>query len=194
MKAGIYNGVGKVEVMEIAKPECTDGAIIVKNIRSGICGTDLHAYTLEGEGVGILPGNQFGHEMAGVIYESEADGFRPGTSVFINPCTFREPTDEMSILMCCDMAGAFSQYVRVDKPQWEYNVFRLPDDLPWDVAALIEPISVALNTSMQSEKRSEGGDIRRRHNRSVRAGMSEISGNRRCYRYCKESSSLRQSH
>lgn len=145
MKAGIYNGVGKVEVMEIAKPECTDGAIIVKNIRSGICGTDLHAYTLEGEGVGIMPGNQFGHEMAGVIYESEADGFRPGTSVFINPCTFREPTDEMSILMCCDMAGAFSQYVRVDKPQWEYNVFRLPDDLSWDVAALIEPISVALN-------------------------------------------------
>lgn len=59
--------------------------------------------------------------------------------------SFREPTAEMSVLMCCDMAGAFSEYVRVDKPVSEYNVFALPEDMGWDVAAMIEPISVALN-------------------------------------------------
>jgi threonine dehydrogenase-like Zn-dependent dehydrogenase len=72
-------------------------------------------------------------------------GFQKGQHIFINPCTFKEPTAEMSVLMCCDMAGAFSEYVRVDKPVAEYNVFPLPEDLSWDVAAMIEPISVALN-------------------------------------------------
>jgi threonine dehydrogenase-like Zn-dependent dehydrogenase len=85
--------------------------------------------------------------MAGVI-ESVGAGvteFHEGQHIFINPCTFREPTAEMSVLMCCDMAGAFSEYVRVDKPVAEYNVFPLPEDMSWDVAAMIEPISVALN-------------------------------------------------
>jgi threonine dehydrogenase-like Zn-dependent dehydrogenase len=146
MKAGIYHGVGKITVEEIDKPEVSEGAIVVKNIRSGICGTDLHAYTLEGEGVGILPENQFGHEMSGIVDEAgEGAPYAPGTHVFVNPVTFKEPTEEMSVLMCCDMAGAFSQYVKVDKPQEGYNVFTLPEDLPWDVAAMIEPISVALN-------------------------------------------------
>jgi threonine dehydrogenase-like Zn-dependent dehydrogenase len=145
MKAGIYHGVGKITVEEIDKPEISDGAVVVKNIRSGICGTDLHAYTLEGEGVGILPENQFGHEMSGVIEETGTSAYKVGTHVFVNPVTFKEPTAEMSVLMCCDMAGAFSQYVKVDKPVEGYNVFTLPDSLPWDVAAMIEPISVALN-------------------------------------------------
>jgi threonine dehydrogenase-like Zn-dependent dehydrogenase len=149
MTAGIYHGPGKVTVEQIEKPEVSDGAIIVKNIRSGICGTDLHAYTIEGDGVGIHAGNQFGHEMSGVI-ESVGKGapYAEGTRVFINPCTFKEPTAEMSVLECCDMAGAFSQYIKVEKPQEGYNVYTLDESLPWDVAAMIEPISVALNGIM----------------------------------------------
>lgn len=50
----------------------------------------------------------------------------------------------MSVLMCCDMAGAFSEYIRVDKPVEGYNVFPLSDSLSWDVAAMIEPLSVAM--------------------------------------------------
>lgn len=147
MRAAIYNGVKNVKLAEVEKPLLEPEAIMVKNVRSGICGTDLHAYNIEGEGVGILEGNQFGHEMAGVIDEvgSEVTGFKVGTHVFINPCTFETPTAERSILMCCDMAGAFSEYVTCKKPVKEYNVFELDDSLPWDIAALIEPLSVAMN-------------------------------------------------
>lgn len=147
IRAGIYNGVKDVVLGEVEKPEITPQSIVIKNIRSGICGTDLHAYNIEGPGVGIIPGNQFGHEMAGVIDEvgGEVIGFTPGEHVFINPCTFETPTPEKSILMCCDMAGAFSEYVRCDEPKREYNVFHLDDNLSWDVAALIEPLSVAMN-------------------------------------------------
>jgi threonine dehydrogenase-like Zn-dependent dehydrogenase len=147
MKAGIYNGVKNITFGEIEKPKIEPGSIIVKNVRSGICGTDLHAYNIKGEDVGILPGNQFGHEMAGIIDEvgEGVSNFKKGTHVFINPCTFDTPTAERSILMCCDMAGAFSEYVKCKKPVKEYNIFELDESLPWDVAALIEPLSVAMN-------------------------------------------------
>lgn len=147
MRAAIYNGLKNVTLEEIEKPAVPHSGILVKNIRSGICGTDLHAYGIDGPEVGIVPGNQFGHEMSGVIDEvgNGVTGFEKGQHVFINPVTFKEPTAEMSVLMCCDMAGAFSEYVPVEKPVAEYNVFTLPESLPWDIAAMIEPISVALN-------------------------------------------------
>lgn len=147
MRAAIYNGVKNITLEEVEKPVLETGAIIIKNVRAGICGTDLHAYNIEGEGVGILEGNQFGHEMAGIIDEVSAEltEFEVGTHVFINPCTFEIPTPERNILMCCDMAGAFSEYITCKEPVKEYNVFELDKSLPWDIAALIEPLSVAMN-------------------------------------------------
>ena len=147
MRAGIYGGLQTVTLGEVEKPEIKPGAIIIKNIRSGICGTDLHAYNINGPEVGIDPGNQFGHEMSGVVDEvgEGVTGFKKGQKVFVNPVTFREPNEKLSVLQSCDMAGAFSEYVLVEKPVEGYNVFTLDEKLSWDVAAMIEPISVALN-------------------------------------------------
>ena len=147
MKAGIYNGVGSVSVTDVDKPTLRPGMIIIRNIRSGICGTDLHAYNIDGPEVGILPGNQFGHEMSGVVDEvgEGVTAFKKGQRVFVNPVTFREPSENLSVLQSCDMAGAFSEYVMVEHPVEGYNVFTLEESLDWDVAAMIEPISVALN-------------------------------------------------
>lgn len=147
MRGGMYNGLNNVSLESFDRPEVKPGGLVVKNIRSGICGTDLHAYQINGPEVGIHPGNQFGHEMAGIIDEvgEGVSEFKSGDHVFINPVTFREATEEMSVLMSCDMAGAFSEYVAVDHPVSEYNVFKLKNELSWDVAALTEPVSVALN-------------------------------------------------
>lgn len=147
MRGGIYNGLGDVSLEEFEKPEVSPGGIVVKNVRSGICGTDLHAYQIDGPEVGIVPGNQFGHEMAGVIDEvgEGVTEFKKGDRVFVNPVTFREATAKMSVLMSCDMAGAFSEYVAVENSVNDFNVFKLDESLPWDVAALVEPVSVALN-------------------------------------------------
>ncbi len=147
MRGGKYNGLGDVTLEVFEKPEVKPGGVVVKNIRSGICGTDLHAYQIDGPEVGIVPGNQFGHEMAGIIDEvgEGVTAFKKGDHVFVNPVTFREATEEMSVLMSCDMAGAFSEYVAVDAPVEDFNVFKLKDSLSWDVAALVEPVSVALN-------------------------------------------------
>ncbi|MBQ9062156.1 MAG: alcohol dehydrogenase catalytic domain-containing protein [Eubacterium sp.] len=147
MRGAMYHGLHHVTLETFEKPEPTPDGIVVKNVRSGICGTDLHAYEINGPEVGIYPGNQFGHEMSGIVYEVGANvtDFQVGERVFVNPVTFRVPTEDMSVLMSCDMAGAFSEYIRVDAPKSEYNIFKLSDDLSWDIAALTEPVSVTLN-------------------------------------------------
>ena len=43
MKAGIYLGKENVEVREIPTPELDDNDVLIKNIYSSVCGTDLHS-------------------------------------------------------------------------------------------------------------------------------------------------------
>ena len=157
MRGAMYNGVRNVKLTTFPKPEIKPGAVIVKNVRAGICGTDVHAYVVEGTGVGILEGNQFGHEMAGVIDEvgEGLTGFEKGTRVFVNPSTFREATPEMDATMSCDMAGAFSEYIMIEKPEWDYNIFKLPDQVTFDQAALTEPLSVGMNAVLRADPKMD---------------------------------------
>ena len=153
MRGGQYNGIKNVELSEFDKPILKQDSILIKNMRAGICGTDLHAYTLEGESVGILPGNQFGHEMCGVIDSigSGVDGFEVGQRVFVNPVTFRSIPEGYTPTMSADMAGAFSEYVLVEKPQWNVNLFKIPDHVSLDFAVLVEPLSVSMNGVMLAQ-------------------------------------------
>lgn len=69
MRGAMYNGVKNVTLEQFEKPKAGPNDVVVEVKRAGICGTDIHAYLLEGESVGILPGNQFGHELVGEIHE-----------------------------------------------------------------------------------------------------------------------------
>lgn len=82
-----YDGIRRVSVVECPKPEIQGNEALIRVACAGICGTDLHAYAAEGESVGIIPGNVFGHEMVGVIEEAGAGAFGidPGTPAFCQP-------------------------------------------------------------------------------------------------------------
>lgn len=142
MKAGIYYGPGSVEVMEIEKPVPGPRDVIVKNVRAGICGTDLTAYLYDGNAVSIFPDGEFGHEMVGIVDEvgSEVTDVRVGARVFVNPATARKEG-----AVKCDTAGAFSEYVLVENAKWDYNLFRLADDISFDEAVVTEPYSVSVH-------------------------------------------------
>ncbi len=108
-------------------------------MRAGICGTDVTGYLYGGEKVLIHSGREFGHEMVGYIYEKGKNvaGVDIGTRVFVEPAACTPDPYE------ADMAGAFSQYIRVYNAKVGYNLYVLPDDLSYDDAVLIEPFSVA---------------------------------------------------
>ena len=63
MKAALYQGVHNIEIADLPDYECGDDAIILKNIYSSICGTDVAVYH-HGLGMGhrITVGGEFGHE------------------------------------------------------------------------------------------------------------------------------------
>ncbi len=139
MKTGIYYGIGKVGLEEREKPTITENDVLVKNVRAGICGTDLSAYRYGGEPVAIFPNGEFGHEMVSVVVEVGANvkDVHVGDRVFVNPSTCKKEGK-----FKCDTAGAFSEYVCVENAAWDYNLFKLADHVSFDEAVIIEPFAV----------------------------------------------------
>jgi 2-desacetyl-2-hydroxyethyl bacteriochlorophyllide A dehydrogenase len=137
MKAAIYHDVKNVTIEEIADPVCGPKDIVVKNVRAGICGSDITGYFKGGQFVGIYEGRQFGHENTGHIVEVGKDvrGFKKGDKVFVNPNRAIAPGE-------ADMLGAFSEYILVPDAEIDNSVFMLPQDMSYDDAVLIEPFSV----------------------------------------------------
>ena len=146
MKALIYYGPKDIRLEEIPKPVPGEKDVIVKVMRAGICGSDIKAYTISGETVGIFPkgtfglDGQIGHEMVGVVDEvgASVEGIQAGDRVFVNPTVCKRAG-----MMTCDMSGAFSEYVHVEDAAYGYNLLKLSDETSFDEAVLTEPLSVA---------------------------------------------------
>ena len=147
MRGAIYKGVGKVELGTFEIPKAGPNDVVVRNMRAGICGTDLHAYLVEGQSVGIRPEHQFGHEMVGYVFEvgENVTGVEEGKKVFVNPVTCKRVKKGYTATEMADMAGAFSEYILVEDAQIDYNLFLFPDELEYDRAVLIEPMSVSMH-------------------------------------------------
>ena len=67
MRALIYRDVRDVRVEDRPIPTCGPEDVIVRTVRAGICGSDITAYLHGGENMMILPGREFGHEVAGYV-------------------------------------------------------------------------------------------------------------------------------
>lgn len=147
MRAVIYGGIGTITVEDRDMPTPGPRDVVVKNMRAGICGTDIGAYTRGGDDVGIFPGNQIGHEFVSVVHEVGAEvadeRIRPGLRVWVNPVNSAEVTPERSAVEVADSAGGLSQYVVLENAAIDFNLHPLPDDLSFEQAVLIEPFSVA---------------------------------------------------
>src|SRR5215831_10481181 len=48
-KAAIYRGAGSVEVLDLPYPRCGHDEVIVKNLMTGVCGSDVSAYKRGGD-------------------------------------------------------------------------------------------------------------------------------------------------
>lgn len=119
MKKAVYYGVRDVRVDEVVEPEAGSGDIKVKIKYCGICGSDLHEYLH-----GPFPESPFGHEVCGEVVAVGRDvkGFQVGDHV----ATF--------------VRDGYAQYVVAP----EDKALKLPDDLPWERAAVLEPLAGAI--------------------------------------------------
>ena len=156
MQAAFYKDIQVVETDEIEKPKIKNNEALVKVKYAGICGTDLHIYN------GLHPRARapliMGHEISGVIEEIKANkkDIKIGDRVVVNPlisCENCFPCREGNPHLCpnlnlvgIDQNGGFAEYVkvRVDK------LYKIPDSLPMDLAALMEPVAVAVHAVRKS--------------------------------------------
>ncbi|KDR76847.1 hypothetical protein GALMADRAFT_225704 [Galerina marginata CBS 339.88] len=167
MKAARYYGPGDVRIEEIAEPQPKHGQVKIKVTSSLVCGSDLHAYlapmpkfptkteavALSGEKLPIT----LGHEISGTIVELgpglDTQQWKVGQNVVIEPLVSCLKTDtcrecaagttnicpEANCIGIGGWGGGLSEYIATDIR----CVHQLPDGVPLDVGACMEPLAVA---------------------------------------------------
>lgn len=154
MRAVVYRGVNDVRVETIAVPEIGPGEVLVKIHTCGICGTDLkkiHAGSHDAPRV-------FGHEMAGTIVQvgTGVEGFAVGDRVMAYhhiPCGECYYCRKQTFAQCevykkvgctagfAPSGGGFADYIRVMDWIVRRGLVKIPDDIPFEQAAFLEPVN-----------------------------------------------------
>ena len=149
MRASSYGGAGRFTTLDVPMPEPGQGEALLRVRRVGICGTDLHIF--QGHLDHRVPkGGVIGHEtLAEVVDAPPASGFGAGDRVVVDPVVSCERCRacRMGAYYLCqklkvrgvDMTGGMQEYWAVPVTQ----LLRVPDTLPDDQAAVIEPLAVA---------------------------------------------------
>ena len=138
MKMAMLYAAGDLRLDDVPQPVAGPKDIVVKVAAAGICGTDLHMRHM-GPRYKDKP-LALGHEYAGVVVEAgpEVTRFRVGDRVAYN--SNNSPAD----MGRGGEFGGFSEFVALrgvdDHVQ---SLCRVPDNVSFEHAALVEPMSVA---------------------------------------------------
>lgn len=135
------HGVDEVRLDTLDPPHPGNKDVVVRVKACGICGSDLTYIKLGGihrKPGGVTP---LGHEAAGEIIHVGMDvkDVSLGQRVVINP--MQTP----SYIGSGGPEGAFTEELLVRDAQVDDNLLPIPDDLSYDIAALTEPLAVALH-------------------------------------------------
>lgn len=153
MKAAIYYGKHDIRVEEKSIPVVGPKDVLVRNLRGGICGTDINIVKVGTGNMGITLGSEFGHEMVGDVVETGSDvssQIEVGMRVGINPITAKRVGRRKS-LEC----SGFSQYVLIEDAELNHNLYEIDKSVPVEVASLIEPMSVGRHGAFSANPQPE---------------------------------------
>jgi len=156
MKALVLSQYRHLELQDLLQPTPAADEVLIQVRACGICGSDVHGY--DGSTGRRIPPLVMGHEAAGVIAAvgGEVRDFAVGdrvtfdSTISCGQCHFCKRgqvnlCDARQVLgvSCGDYrrAGAFAEFVTVPARV----LYRLPDGLAFEKAAMIEAISVAVH-------------------------------------------------
>jgi L-iditol 2-dehydrogenase len=156
VKALTLKEYNRFALEDAAEPPLRPDSVMVAVKACGICGSDVHG--MDGSTGRRQPPIIMGHEAAGVIARIGADvqGWEAGarvtfdSTIYCGTCEYCRSgrinlCDQRRVLgvSCAEYRqnGAFAQFVAV--PQ--RVLYRLPDAMPFEHAALTEPLSIAFH-------------------------------------------------
>jgi 2-desacetyl-2-hydroxyethyl bacteriochlorophyllide A dehydrogenase len=143
-----------IELLDVDMPVIGDAEILVKVAAASLCGSDVHYYEW-------LPGSQMirvpvilGHEFSGEVIKTGpmVQSVKVGDRISAMPSM---PCGQCSncrvgrVKSCSNRLvpglfsdGFFTEYARLTAGA---NIFKLPENVSFEAAALLEPFSVSLN-------------------------------------------------
>jgi L-iditol 2-dehydrogenase len=154
----VSRGNGNMEVREVKEPFPGPGQVKIQVMAAGICGSDLHIFHDDIDGIPLNPPMVSGHEFSGVVTEVGA-----GVSLYKSG---DRVTSETAFSFCgecihcrtgrynlCDNRrtlgywynGAFTKFVVVPQER----IHRLPDQVNFIAGALCEPLACVTHAVME---------------------------------------------
>jgi 2-desacetyl-2-hydroxyethyl bacteriochlorophyllide A dehydrogenase len=144
MKSVQTGVVGTVDVVDLERPVPGPRDVLMKIRACGICGTDVAFLHMGGMPTGPdqTRAIHLGHEPAGEIVEvgAEVIDLKVGDRVVVNP-----QDAPSGIIGCGGALGGMSEYLLIEDAVLGRSVAVIPETVPFDVAALNEPLAVALH-------------------------------------------------
>ncbi|MCK3683675.1 galactitol-1-phosphate 5-dehydrogenase [Maribellus sp. YY47] len=161
MKALILENYNELVYKDVAEPVPAKNEVLVKVKACGICGSDVHG--MDGSTGRRIPPIIMGHEASGIITAlgSEVSGWNIGDRVTFDSTIY--PLNDWYTLNghynlsenrqvlgvspgTYKKHGAFAEYVTVP----EHILYKLPDNVSFEQAAMVEPAAVARHAIHQS--------------------------------------------
>jgi L-iditol 2-dehydrogenase len=168
MRAAVYRGQSVVNVEEVPTPAIQAGELLIRVEACGICHTDLKKI----EHNLLAPPRIYGHETAGVVAAvgEGVSGYRVGDRVVAFhhiPCGKCFYCGRKLYAQCPvykrvgitagfePAGGGFAQYVRVMPWIVEAGVERIPANVSYERATLVEPLNTCLKAVAQCDPQPE---------------------------------------
>jgi L-iditol 2-dehydrogenase len=156
MKALLLSKYRQLELTDIPVPVPGPDEVLIRVAACGICGSDVHGY--DGSSGRRIPPIVMGHEAAGTVAAvgnevkslSKGDRITFDSTIYCGKCRYCSRGEvnlcdrrEVLGVSCGDYrrAGAFAEFVLVPAR----ITYRLPDNLSFSEAALLEAVSVAIH-------------------------------------------------
>lgn len=148
------------EIDEVERPSPGPGEVLIRVLRTSICGTDKHIYNWDRWAEGrIKPPLVVGHEFCGIVEQlgagtrwlKEGDFVSGETHI---PCGFcyqcrtgNQHICKDVLILGVDTNGCFAEYVKIP----EICCWRLPKDFDPELASIMEPFGNAVYCVMESD-------------------------------------------
>ncbi len=165
MKRVQIHGPGDLRIDDVPEPRLGPNDVLLEVGACGICGSDVGYARLGGVTGPVSEPMPLGHEIAGTVIEvgdkvgkkvgeksaenvgekvgdegaDQVEAVTPGTRVALNP------TMAGFSIGNGGPEGAFCSKLLVRDAGAGRNLFPIPDDMPFEVAALAEPLGVGMN-------------------------------------------------
>jgi threonine 3-dehydrogenase len=144
-------------LQEVPVPEIAPDEVLIKIERTAICGTDMHIYgwddwAQKNVPVPLVVGHEYGGRVAaiGSTVKRVAVGARVTGEGHVvgrrsrNARAGRFHLDPDTKGIGVNLPGAFAEYLALP----EFNVIPLPESVPLDIAAILDPLGNAVHTAL----------------------------------------------